>query len=93
MDGINRKLKIPPEMRDNAFELSAEERQKRGVGTSPGSLDEALDLAEKSAFVRGVLGPWTFGKFLEVGRAEAAAYREAVTIQVSDWERDRYLHR
>ncbi len=92
-DGIRRRMKIPPEMRDNAFELSDEERQRRGVGTSPGSLDEALDLTEKSAFVRGVLGPWTFDRFIEVGRKEAAAYREAVTIQVSGWEIDRYLHR
>jgi glutamine synthetase len=69
------------------LKMSAEERQKRGIGTLPGSLAEALQLAEGSKLVREALGEHVFNSFIENKKKEWDEYR----TQVTEYELKKYM--
>ena len=87
LEGIEKEYEVPPPVEENVYELSEEERQARGIGTLPGSLIEALHLAEKSEVVRKALGEHVFESFLRNKAIEWNQYRS----QVTDYEIKRYL--
>jgi glutamine synthetase len=87
LEGIEKKYKVPNPVEENVYEMSAEERQKRGIGTLPGSLAEALRLAENSKVVREALGEHVFNSFIENKKKEWDDYR----IQITEYELKRYL--
>ncbi|NMC02375.1 MAG: glutamine synthetase, partial [Chloroflexi bacterium] len=63
------------------------ELQRRGIGTLPGTLAEALDELEKDEVILKALGGSIIETFLRAKRAEWEEYR----IQVTPWELERYL--
>jgi glutamine synthetase len=67
--------------------MTAEERKRRDIGTLPGSLAEAIQLAEKSELVRKALGDHVFNSFIENKKKEWDDYR----IQITEYELKRYL--
>jgi glutamine synthetase len=67
--------------------MTAEGRAKRGISTLPGSLAEAVQLAEKSELVRKTLGEHVFNSFIENKKKEWDDYR----IQITEYELKRYL--
>ena len=69
------------------FAMSVDERQARGIKTLPGSLGEAITLAEDSALLRDVLGEHIFDSFIRNKKIEWEEYRATVT----DYEISRYL--
>ena len=69
------------------YEITEEERTRRGIGTLPGSLREAIQLAEQSELVRWALGDHVFHAFIENKKIEWDQYR----AQVTDYEIKRYL--
>ena len=71
----------------NVYEMSEEERQKRGIGTLPASLLEAILLTEQSDLVRKALGEHVFNAFVQNKKIEWDDYR----TQVTDYELKRYL--
>jgi glutamine synthetase len=77
---------VPPAEVDAAA-LTPAERAERGIGTLPGSLWEALALAERSDVLREALGEYTYNSLLQNKRIEWERYRTAVT----DYELKRYL--
>ena len=87
LDGIEKKYKVPDPVEENVYEMTAEERAKRGIGTLPGSLAEAVQLAEKSEIVRKALGEHVFNSFIENKKKEWDDYR----IRISEYELKRYL--
>lgn len=87
LDGIEKKMEPPAPMEVNVFDLSEEERKRRGIGMLPASLDEALQLLEQSDLMRQTLGDHVFRSFIENKRAEWNDYR----AQVTDYELKRYL--
>jgi len=87
LDGIEKGLKPPDPVEANVYEMSPEERQKRGINTLPGSLAEAVQLAEGSNLVREALGEHVFNSFIENKKKEWDMYR----TQVSEYELKRYL--
>jgi glutamine synthetase len=87
LDGIEKKYKVPDPIEENVYEMTAEERVKRGISTLPGSLAEAVQLAEKSDLVRKALGEHVFNSFIENKKKEWDDYR----IQISEYELKRYL--
>ncbi len=89
LDGIRNKITPPDSVDLNIFTMTQEEKAAKGIKNLPASLKEALDLFEKSEFVKSVLGDHTAGKYLEAKNAEWNQY----TVQVSQWELDQYLHR
>jgi glutamine synthetase len=87
LEGIEKDYQLPPPTEENAFELSPQERNERGIGTLPGSLAEAIQLAEKSELVRKALGDHVFYTFIQNKKIEWDNYR----AQVTDYELKRYL--
>ena len=67
--------------------MSDEERKALGIRRLPGSLYEALEIAQHSEVLRVALGEHTLNSLLENKRIEWDSYRSAVT----DYEIRRYL--
>jgi glutamine synthetase len=87
LDGVEKGLEPPEPVEENVYEMTEEERQRRGIGTLPGSLWEAILLMEKSRLVREALGDHVFFTFLQNKKIEWDRYR----TQVTDYELKRYL--
>jgi glutamine synthetase len=87
LEGIEKGLEPPLPVEENVYEMSAEERQKRGIGTLPASLLEAILLAEKSEVVRKALGEHVFEAFIQNKKIEWENYR----AQVTEYELKKYL--
>jgi glutamine synthetase len=87
LEGIEHEYEVPEPVKENVYEMSEEERLRRGIGTLPGSLWEAIQLTEKSELVRNALGDHVFHSFIENKKIEWNHYR----TQVTDYELNRYL--
>lgn len=87
LDGIENRIQPPAPSNKNIFQMTAEERIKDGIGSLPGSLDEAIMELSKSEFVKNVLGNHIFEKYIEAKNNECDAYR----TRISKWETDSYL--
>lgn len=87
LDGIEKKSSLVDPTEENVYEMSPEERLKRGIGSLPGNLFEAISLTEKSQLVRKALGEHVFNSFVRNKKIEWDNYR----IQVSTYEVGRYL--
>jgi glutamine synthetase len=87
LDGIKNNLQPPTPIEENVYEMTAEERKERNINTLPGSLAEAVQLAENSPLVREALGEHVFKSFIENKKKEWDDYR----IQVSEYELKKYL--
>ncbi len=87
LEGIEKKYPLPEPAEENVFEMKPEERERRGIGTLPGSLAEAIQLTEGSEVVRKALGDRVFHTFIQNKRIEWDNYR----TQVTDYELKRYL--
>jgi glutamine synthetase len=87
LDGIEKEIPLPPPVEENVFEMSAAERQARGIEMLPGSLIEAIEVAEKSDFLRSALGDHVFESLIENKRIEWERYRR----HISDFELAEYL--
>jgi glutamine synthetase len=87
MAGVEEKI-IPPEpVEENVYKMGPAEREKRGIRQLPGSLQEAVQLTEKSKVVREALGDHVFNRFLENKKVEWDNYR----IQITSYELEKYL--
>jgi len=87
LEGIERKYELPKPVEENVFEMSEAERHERGISTLPGSLFEAITLAEQSEVVKKALGEHVFSSFIGNKKVEWDRYR----TQVTDYELKRYL--
>jgi glutamine synthetase len=87
LEGIRKEYQVPDPVEENVYEMTDEERQKRGIGTLPASLQEAILLTEKSEIVREALGEHVFLAFIQNKKIECDQYR----IQVTEYELRRYL--
>ncbi len=87
MAGIEGKIEPPEPVEANVYKMSAEERERRGIGQLPGSLLEAIQLTEKSKLVREALGDHIFNHFIENKKVEWDRYR----IQITSYEIEKYL--
>jgi glutamine synthetase len=87
--GIERDYELPPEADANLFQLSAHELAAKGIEPLPTSLNDAVDVMERSELMADTLGEHVFEWFIRNKRAEWAAYKSEVT----QFELDRYLPR
>jgi glutamine synthetase len=81
LDGIKNKLKLEPAFTGNAYESDS--------SRVPASMPEALDLWEKSDWVKQTFGAEVQAHYANMARVEIAAYGKAVT----DWELFRNFER
>ena len=87
LEGIEREYELPDPVEENVFEMAEEERARRGIGTLPGNLLEAIELTEGSEMVKRALGDHVFYTFIKNKKIEWDLYR----TQVTDYELRRYL--
>ena len=87
LEGIEKEYPLPEPVEENVFEMSEEERKRRGIGTLPGSLYEAIEEAERSTLLRRALGDHVYETLLTNKRIEWDGYRKEIT----DYELKRYL--
>jgi glutamine synthetase len=87
LDGIRRGLELPPDVTDNIYEMSEEERTTLGIEQLPESLNEAVNVMDQSDLVREALGDQVFEWFIRNKRMEWQDYRTRVTA----WEHDSYM--
>ena len=85
--GIEQEYPVPPPMEGNVFTMTAEERQAKGIKALPGSLGEAITLAEGSELLRESLGEHIVHSIIQNKTMEWDEYRATVT----DYEISRYL--
>jgi len=85
--GIEEGLEAPAPVEANVYHMSDEEKKKRGIGSLPASLLEAIRLTEGSEQVRKALGDHVFKAFIENKKIEWDRYR----IHITDYEIARYL--
>lgn len=82
LEGINQEMRPGKPIEENIFKMSAGSRKRNHIKMLPGSLKEAIELAEKSRFLKQTLGPHIFTALLNNKWAEWEAYR----THVSEWE-------
>jgi glutamine synthetase len=87
LDGIRNQMTPPAPINEDVFEWTDAERQERGVGTLPYTLEEAMDELANDSVVRNALGDHIYSAYDRAKRAEWEAYR----LHVSNWEIERYL--
>ena len=85
--GIEQGYELPPEVDANLFSLSSHELEAKGIAPLPSSLNDAVDVMERSELVAETLGDHVFEWFIRNKRAEWAEYKS----EVSQFELDRYL--
>ena len=85
--GIQKEYPLPAPVEGDVFSISPSEREARGIGALPGSLLEAIHLAEESELLRDALGEHLLSMLLINKRIEWEQYRTEVT----DNEVQRYL--
>ena len=87
LSGIREKLNPGEAVEYNTYDFDDAELEQRGVSRLPQTLGHALDELETDALAKTVLGTAFHRTFLEYKRAEWRDY----CLDVSQWERDRYL--
>jgi glutamine synthetase len=87
LEGIEKEYEVPDPVEENVYAMTEEERQRRGIGTLPASLIEAIQLTEESEVVRKALGDHVFDAFIENKKIEWDQYR----TQVTEYELKKYL--
>jgi glutamine synthetase len=87
LDGIQRRLPLPPAMDESLFMRAEGERQRHLSALLPATLGEALDDLREDPLIRETLGDTIYEGFVEAKGIEWADYRK----QVHSWELERYL--
>lgn len=87
LEGIEKQIAPPPELKVNIQSMTAQEILAAGVERLPASLNEALDALEQDTLLGEILGKHALKSYLKTKRAEWEAYNETV----HPWEVKRYL--
>lgn len=87
LDGIERKLELPPEATAETLKLTDRQMVEAGYTPLPRSLNEALDVFEDSQFMKDALGEHIHSFFLKKKRDEWHKFESTIT----EWEIKHYL--
>lgn len=87
LDGIERKLELPPEATAETLKLTDRQMVEAGYTPLPRSLKEALDMFEDSQFMKDALGEHIHSFFLKKKRDEWHKFESTIT----EWEIKHYL--
>jgi glutamine synthetase len=89
LDGIERRLALPPPVEESLYGFDDVELERRNVGLLPDNLKDAITALEADDVVLDALGDTLAERFLEVKLLEWKEYR----AQVTPWEQEQYLER
>ncbi len=85
--GIKEKITPPKPIEANIYELTSKEKEEYGITQLPRSLREAIEITEKSEFMKEVLGSHTHGIYVKAKKKEHLDY----VMRVTKWEIENYL--
>lgn len=89
LDGIEKKMEIPPCVEGNLFAMEPEDLKSRHVERIPETLGDAIEAFKGDGFMKEVLGEHIYTKYLEAKEKEWRDFR----AQVTDWEVAQYLYK
>ncbi len=89
LEGIRNNIDPPKPISRNVYEMSESELRKNGIDNLPETLGEAIEEFEKDEFLKDLLGPHIYTKYLEAKKDEWNEFRS----QVTDWEIGQYLYK
>jgi glutamine synthetase len=89
LDGIERRLPLPPPVEESLYGFDETELERRNVGVLPDNLKDAVDALEADEVVIDALGDHLAERFIAAKRLEWMEYRG----QVTPWEINQYLER
>ncbi len=84
LDGIDRKLALPPETTVDPATLTDDERKQAGMMQLPSSQVEALDALDQSSLLRGILGDESVDAVVAVRRYEHENYGDLPPEELAD---------
>ena len=87
LNGIKEAKKPMAPITSNVFEMSEEERAKRGIKPLPSTLHNAVKAFKADPLIQEALGEHLTQSFIDSKNLKWSNY----TPSVSDWERDRYM--
>ena len=87
LDGIKNKLVPPAEVAENIFKMDAATREKNGIASLPGSLEEAIAELNKDELIKQTLGEHVLTQYIHGKQAEWDEYR----TRISSWELEKYF--
>ena len=87
LNGIKEAKKPMAPITSNVFEMSEEERAKRGIKPLQSTLHNAVKAFKADPLIQEALGEHLTQSFIDSKNLEWSKY----TQSVSDWERDRYM--
>ena len=87
LEGIEKGYDAPEPIEENVYEMTEEERKRRGIGILPPDLLQAIHLTENSDVVRRALGDHLFTAFIRNRKIEWDQFR----AQVTEYEIEKYL--
>ena len=89
LDGIEKKMELPPCVEGNMFKMEPEALKRRDVERLPETLGDAIEAFEGSGFIKEMLGEHIYTKYLEAKKREWHDFQ----AQVTDWEVSEYLYK
>lgn len=89
LDGIKNQIEPPAPAETNIYKLTEKDRKKMKIESLPGSLEEAVQLLEKSAVAKEALGEHIYNEFIIAKKNEWDSYKMSVT----PWELENYLEK
>lgn len=87
LEGIENDYELAPPVERNVYTMTEKEREELGIGSLPKDLNEAIQIAKGSEWLRKTLGDHVYYKLLENKEMEWENYR----AQVTSFELERYL--
>jgi glutamine synthetase len=87
LEGIEKGYSLSEPVERDVYHLSVEERKKLGIESLPGSLIEAIEIAERSELLYRTLGEHIFTNFIKSKKIEWDEYRQSV----HPYEIEKYL--
>ena len=75
LDGIEKNMILPKAIDENLF--TADKNLTKNLAQLPDTLEKAIELAEKSAFIKDVIGSRLLSKYIELKNAEAKLFADA----------------
>jgi glutamine synthetase len=87
LDGIEKGLTPPTEVTENIYKMDAAAREKCGIESLPGSLEEALLELKKDDLIQATLGEHVLSQYIAGKETEWNEY----CMRVSNWELEKYF--
>jgi glutamine synthetase len=78
MEGIEKNYPLPEPLEIDVYHLTEEDRKRLNLDVLPGSLIEAIEIAEKSKLLKEILGEHIFTNLITAKKIEWDEYRKRV---------------